>query len=228
MRLQTIRITSVAAVVAGVAAAIGCSSSGPTAPSARAVAAHFDSLYVTAILAGTHGDSIRARLMTFLELAAGEGAVPKTVTMTTAAGAQKWNALSFEIADTSGSATASTSYITIAYSDANATNAVLAEVTTGATNTATAEMLAADTILVPETTASALVSATNGGACTQEPGLVNPIFTALAPMYHCNLASFESSVNATWPSTAGVDPTLTSTSFTNISSNGSRFANATP
>ena len=74
MRLHTIRITSVAAVVAGVAAAIGCSSSsGPTAPSARAVAAHFDSLYVTAILAGTHGDSIRARLMTFLELAAGEG-----------------------------------------------------------------------------------------------------------------------------------------------------------
>jgi hypothetical protein len=229
MRRPLARILSLLVTVS-IAAAIACGhSDGPTAPNAPQLTAHFDSLYVAAILAGTHGDSLRSLVITYLEVATAEGATPVPVTVTTASGAEKWQALSFEIADTSGDSLASTIAATIAYSDENVTNAVFAEVTTGAGARDYAEMVASDTIYAASTKATALETVTNGGSgCPSPSGYSNPIFSVVDTLYHCNFATFESSLNATFPSTPGIDSSLTQVSFSDLTSYGVRFSDAKP
>jgi hypothetical protein len=220
-----VTIVGAAAVIGG----IGCGNSkSATAPSARTDAEHFDSLYVAAMLAGTHGDSLRGTVLTYLELAAAEGATPVPVTVTTASGTEQWQALSFEIADTSGSPAANTIATTVVYSDENVTDAVFGEVTTGSDPHAFAEMVASDTIYVASTAATALATVTSHGACPSPSGYQNPIFTTVAQTYHCTLATFVASLNATFPATPGVDSSLTKISFSSLTSNGVRVADASP
>jgi hypothetical protein len=230
MRRTPVRLAHAVALTTLVGIGAGCGG-GPTAPktqSAQQMAAHFDSLYVAAILAGTHGDSLRSLVITYLEIATAVGATPVPVTVTTGSGPQKWQALSFQLADTSGDSLATTLTTTIAYSDDNVTNAVFAEVTTGYNPHNYAEMVAADTVYASTTNATALETVTNGGACRSPSGYSNPTFAAVDTLYHCNLATFQSSLKATFPSTPGIDPSLLQISFSSLTSNGERLANAKP
>jgi hypothetical protein len=230
MRRPLVRIVILFAGTAAIAAGIGCGSNGPTAPSSQQLASHFDSLYVAAILRGTKGDSLRSTVLTYLELATAEGALPVPVTVTTASGTEKWEAISFEIADTSGNPSASTIAATIVYSDNSVTNSVFSEVTTGSGARQFAEMVAADTIYAASTSATALATVTNTGKCAlpSPSGYSNPIFSTVATMYHCNLVTVLASLNASFPSTPGIDSSLLSISFASVKSNGVRLADATP
>lgn len=230
VRLRSVRVMMAIVGTAGIVAGTGCGTGGPTAPASQKLSTHFDGLYVEAMLAATHADSLRSAVLSYLELASAEGAAPVPVTVTTASGTQTWQALSYTFADTSGSASASTVAATIVYSDSNVTNAVVAVVTTGFGAGVSAELLAADTIYVAQTTATALATVTNAGACLfpSQGGYADQIFTTVASMYHCNLATFQSSLTASFPSTPGVDPGLTQMSFATLTSNGVRLTDASP
>lgn len=210
------------------AAAFGCSSNKATGPTAQSVARHLDSLYLKALAKGTHGDTGRATLLSIMELSAGYGAVPTSVTVTTAAGNKTWKLLSLEVTDTSGNPSANTNYASVAYDDDNVDNAVLSEVITGNSPNMLATLVANDTIQV--TASSPTVGGVNSGnaaACPFETGLTNPIFTQAAA-YHCNTATLVTSLNAAFAATPGVDASLTSVSYAGTSNKGPRLANATP
>ncbi len=225
--MRLIRAAVGVAMVAVVMEAAGCGSD-PVSPSARSIAEHFDSLYSRALAAHTGGDSARAVVLSYLELAAAYGATPTPVTITTASGPKRWNALSIEVADTSGSPSATTTHITVVYSDANVKNAVRSVVTVGATTTSAANLFADDTIRVIAASPGVVMSdASHGGGCKTPPTLANPGISQAAS-YHCALATFRASLTANFAATPGVDSSLRSISYTNVTVRGVRFTNATP
>jgi hypothetical protein len=103
-------------------------------------------------------------------------------------------------------------------------------VTTGFGAVQYATLIAADTISVVATAVTAAATVANQGACLfpSQGGYANQIFTTMASMYHCNLATVQSSLTATFPSTPGVDPSLTQVSYPTLTSNAVRLTDATP
>jgi hypothetical protein len=211
-----------AAVLAGLAIT-GCSKGSPTGPTSASLAAHLDSLYVAAIAANTPGNTNRAQILSIMELAVAFGNPPKNVTVTTASGTQTWKELGLAVVDTSSSPTTS-EYLSVAYSDANVTNAIFAEVdASGASADTSAGLLAADTIEVTGTGTVAASVLSNGGACTIASGLTNPIFGEAAA-FKCNLATMQFAVNETFPATTGVAASLESISYAPIAVTGPRLS----
>jgi hypothetical protein len=228
MHYRTTRaVVGAAALLAGLAIA-GCSKDSPTGPTSLSVAAHFDSLYVAAIAAHTHGDSTRAAVLSFMELATAYGAVPTTVSVTTATGVEQWKGVALEVADTSTTASANVQYLAATYSDANVTNVMYSAMQIGTASADTvAILLAADTIEVTGAGTAAATLLSDGGACTVATGLTNPSIAAGAN-FVCNIATMQFAANVTFPATAGVDASLQSIAYAAVSMKGPRFTTGSP
>ncbi|HSU94360.1 MAG TPA: hypothetical protein VLI43_11660 [Gemmatimonadaceae bacterium] len=204
------------------AAACGSDSTGPKAPTAAQVAAHFDSI---AIQAQTQSETNtaygqRSLLATLIELPAALGAVPASVSVTTANGVESWKA--YELLAVPSTSSADSAFFLLMFRDADAHDALIILFdSTGAGDSG--GIIAGDTISVSPTSAAAAtsLSSVSSTCATPSTSLLNPQLTMLA-IGSCNLARFTTTVHLTSPSTTGMDAALTSVSFSNSSVNGAR------
>lgn len=206
-----------------VAAACGSDSTGPRALTAAQVAAHFDSI---AIHATAQADTNpiydnRSFLSTLIELPAALGAVPATVSVTTANGVERWQAYELLELNVPGAGNDS-AFILLAFRDGDAHTALVADFdSAGAIQDA--GLVTGDTIFVNPTDGSGTTSLTSTGTTCTTPSasLLNPALGTLA-VSACTLATFHTSVSLTLPATGGMDAALANVSFTNATVNGVR------
>jgi hypothetical protein len=189
------------------------------------LAAHFDSLYVTAAALGDSSDgySRRALLLSYLEVAPAFGATATTVTVTTAAGTEHWKGFELEDVTSNGGTPSDTMYLLVAYREAEAHSVLLAFY--GADGSIQdGGIFANDTLSIGASDGSGTTSLTTlGSACTApSSSLANPMIASLTPLT-CNTANFSTSLSLTIPSEPNVDAALTSVSFTSTTFNGVRI-----
>jgi hypothetical protein len=210
-------------ILTTILAACGGDSTGPVPT--PVLAAHFDSLYVSAktLSAGDSLYDFRATALSDLELPSAFGAAPATVVVTTASGTESWKGFIFEEVMLSGGAPADSGRFLLAYRDADA-HTLVATVVLANGALASTSLLANDTIVVPATSASGSVTQTSTGAsCATPPaGLTNPVITT-ASQATCLLATYSATLSATFPQTNGVDAALTQLSFPLTTFAGERF-----
>jgi hypothetical protein len=218
---------NIAASLAAVVLTAACSdSSGPSAADqATAIAARFDSIYVDATAqsnGGANAFTARAGIASLLEVPPAFGAIPSTITVTTASGSESWKG--FEFVDLTPSSTDS-SFVLLAYREA-AAHTVLAVIIdrTGVVDSATiAILITGDTLFVqPNGGSGATTLFSVGAACRTPPSsLTNPEFDSpLASS--CSLATFHTTLSLQFPSSPSIDATLTSLSFTSATVSGIR------
>jgi hypothetical protein len=205
-----------------VAAACGSDSTGPKEPTAAQVAAHFDSIAIQAQAQSETNEAYSGRsfLATLIELPAALGAVPASVSVTTANGVESWKA--YELLAVPSTSSADSVFFLLMFRDADAHTALI--ITFDSTGTGdSGGIITGDTISVNPTSASATTSLTSVSSTCATPStsLLNPQLASLT-IGSCNLAHFTTSVNLTSPSTTGMDAALTSISFSNASVNGAR------
>jgi hypothetical protein len=210
-----------------VAAACGSDSTGPGAQTAAQVAAHFDSIAIQANAQNDTNSSYESRslLTTLIELPAALGAVPATVSVTTADGVEHWKAYEL-LARPSSQSENDSAFILLAFRDGDAHTALLAEFD-GSGTIQEGGLVTGDTILVNPTdgSGSTALTSTSTTCTTPSASLLNPALDMLG-MSACTLAKFHTSVMLTSPATEGMDAALTSVSFTNASVNGIRTIDA--
>ena len=189
------------------------------------VAAHFDSLYVSAaaLASGSDNYTERALLLSLLEAQAAYGATPKSVTVTTANGTEHWNAFEIEDVEPDTGTVLDTAFLVVAYREAAAHTIVLAQYdASGLINGG--EVLTNDSLPVaPSDGTGSTTRASLGGTCaTPSTSLVNHQIASLANL-GCTPATFNTSMTLAVPSTPNVDPALTSLSFPTTTLNGELF-----
>ncbi|HSU94358.1 MAG TPA: hypothetical protein VLI43_11650 [Gemmatimonadaceae bacterium] len=207
-----------------VAAACGSDSTGPKAPTAAQLAAHFDSIAIQAqTQSATNGAySGRGFLVTLIEIPAALGAVPASVSVTTATGVESWKA--YELLAVPPTNSADSVFFLLMFRDADAHTAMLINFD----STGTGDLgiiITSDTIMVGSSSASATtsLSSVSTTCATPSASLLNPqLATQTQSIGTCNLARFTTSVHLTSPATTGMDAALTSVSFSNSSVNGAR------
>lgn len=224
MRLSA-RLTLAATCCTLVLTSACSDSTGPNTQDAAHLAAHFDSLYVTAAALGhqgSNGYSARATILTLVEVAPAFGATPTTVTVNTATGTEHWKGFELEDVTTNGGTPNDTTYFVIAYREAEAHTVLFAFYGAGG-SVQEAGIVANDTLTIGASQESGATSlASVGSACTApSSSLVNPLLATLGPL-PCNSASFNTSLSLTIPSTPNVDAALTGLSFTATTFNGVR------
>jgi hypothetical protein len=212
-----------ALVIVTATAACGGDSTGPVDTPSLAV--HFDSLYVAAkaLSAGDTNYHFRATALSDLELPSAFGAEPTTISVTTAGGAESWKGFIFEEVMLNHGAPADSGRFLLAYRDADA-HTLIATVVLANGTLASTSLVANDTVVVPASSASGSVTQTAVGAsCATPPAaLTNPVITT-ASQATCLLATYSSTLSATFPETSGVDPALTQLSFPLTTFAGERF-----
>jgi hypothetical protein len=217
------RLNLVASLLAlSVAAACGSDSTGPKEPTAAQVAAHFDSIAIQAQAQSETNEAYSGRgfLATLIELPAALGAVPATVSVTTANGVESWKA--YELLAVPSTNSADSVFFLLMFRDADAHTAML--ITFDSTGTGdSGGIITGDTISVSPTSASATtsLSSVSSTCATPSASLLNPQMATLS-IGTCNLARFTTTVHLTSPTTTGMDAALTSVSFSNSSVNGAR------
>ena len=223
MRLLA-RINFAASFAAVVLTAACSDSSGPSAADqATAIAERFDSIYVDATArsdSGANAFEARAAIASLLEVPPAFGALPSTITVTTASGTESWKG--FEFVDLTPSGTDS-AFVLLAYREA-AAHTVLAVIFDGTGSPQFMGLITGDTLSAPQPTdttgATTLVSV--GAACRTPPSsLTNPEFDSpLASS--CSLAAFRTSLTLQFPSSPGFDAALASLTFAPTAINGIR------
>jgi hypothetical protein len=209
------------------AAACGSDSTGPSSQTASQVAAHFDSIAIHASAQSDTNSAYGARsfLTTLIELPAALGAVPATISVTTANGVEHWQA--YELLELSApGASNDSAFILLAFRDGDAHTAFLADFDS-AGSIQDAGLVTGDTIFVNPSDGSGSTSLTSMSTTCTTPSasLLNPALGTLG-FSSCTLAKFHTSVSLTLPSTAGMDEALTSVSFANATVNGIRAVDA--
>jgi hypothetical protein len=218
------RLRIAASLLVVVAAAACSDSTGPGQQTAAQVAAHFDSI---AIRANAQSDTnsaygVRSFLTTLIELPAALGAVPSTVSVTTASGVEQWKAYELLEVMSPGSSNTDSSFILLAFRDADAHTAIA--VFFDSTGTAQdGGIITGDTISVNPSQGAGTTSLTSTSTTCATPSgsLHNPQLGTLA-ISQCNLAKFRTSLALTSPTTPGMDAALTTVTFTNATVNGVR------
>ncbi|MEP7065316.1 MAG: hypothetical protein ABI889_04720 [Gemmatimonadota bacterium] len=227
--MRSFRLRSASTLVAIVAAAAcGDSSTGPRQQTAAQIATHFDSIALAATAQAQTNElyGSRAFLATLLELPAALGALPSTISVTTASGTEQWK--SYELLEVPASGSGSdSSFIFLAFRDSDAHTAIVVDFD-GTGHGPMGGIITGDTIFVNPSDASGSTSLTSiGSTCaTPSSSLLNPQLDSLS-IASCNLASFKTSLSLTSSSTAEVDAALTSVSFTNATISGVRAVDQT-
>jgi hypothetical protein len=217
------RLNTVVTLLAISLAAACSDSTGPKQLTAAQVAAHFDSIAIQAQTQSQTNEAYSGRgfLTSLIELPAALGATPSSITVTTAHGNETWQAYELLDIPASGSSSDSTFFL-LAFRDANAHTAMLITFDgSGAGNAG--GIITGDTISVNPSHASGTtrLSSVTTTCTTVSTSLLNPQLASLS-FDSCNLALFTTTLSLTFPTTTGLDASLTSVSFTNASVNGVR------
>jgi hypothetical protein len=215
---------NIAASLAAVVLTAACSdSSGPSAADqASEIAARFDSIYVDATAqsdSGANAFATRASIASLLEVPPAFGALPSSITVTTASGSESWKG--FEFVDLNPAGTDS-SFVLLVYREA-AAHTVLAVIfdSTGAPQFG--GLITGDTLSAqPNGGSGATTLVSVGAACRTPPSsLTNPEFDS--PLESsCSLAGFRTSLTLQFPLSPGIDAALASLTFTSAPINGIR------
>jgi hypothetical protein len=197
-------------------------STGPSQQSALQIAMHFDSLAIEATAKSDTNSAyeVRGFLSTLIELPAALGAVPSTVSVTTANGVESWKAYELVEVTPPGAVTPDSSYILLMFRDSDAHTALVADFDSSGV-VQDGGVVTGDTILVNPTDGGGTTSLTSvSSACaTPSASLLNPqlgTFTSSS----CNLAKFHTSLELTLPTTPGMDAALESISFSSVTVSG--------
>ncbi|HLB10781.1 MAG TPA: hypothetical protein VK617_14680 [Gemmatimonadaceae bacterium] len=215
---------NIAASLATVVLTAACSdSSGPSAADqATAIAARFDSIYVDATAQSNGGANAyvsRAGIASLLEVPPAFGAIPSTITVTTASGSESWKG--FEFVDLTPSGTDS-NFVLLAYRE-EAAHTVLAVIFDSTGAPYLAGLITGDTLSAsPDSGSAATTLVSVGAACRTPPSsLTNPEFdTPFASS--CSLATFRTSLTLQFPSSPGIEAALASLTFAPTAVNGIR------
>jgi len=226
--MRFINRLSVAAALGVIALTAACSDSTTGTkggPKAGTLAQHFDTLYAQAHALSLTDINylLRSDALSDLELAAAFGASPTNVTVTTSAGTEQWKGFAIEEAlNDSGSAPDSALFVFV-YRDSMAHTVLLSGFHSDGTPLSSV-LVTNDTVNVNDNShAGSFTLVSVGGSCaTPIAGLVNPLIAADANAT-CASAVFNVTLTLGFPSTAGVDPALTSLSFPMTSFAGERF-----
>jgi hypothetical protein len=218
---------NLAASLAAVVLTAACSdSSGPSAADqATAIAARFDSIYVDATALSDGGATAygeRAAIASLLEVPPAFGAIPSTITVTTASGSESWKGFEFVDLNPSGS---DSSFVLLAYREeaAHTVLAVIIDSSGVVDSTTLAVLITGDTLFAqPSSGGGATTLVSVGAACRTPPSsLTNPEFDS--PLESsCSLATFRTSLTLQFPSGPGIDAALLSLTFAPTSINGIR------
>jgi hypothetical protein len=216
------RPTLIRAWLAVLLLAAGCSDgTGPNPHSATSVAEYIDALYKEAVVFANIDPLYDTRLafLTLAEYAPAFGAPATAVTVATATGNQRWQAVAYEMVYGADS-----TYVLIAYSDAQLANVVIATFDPAYPgNPLRVEMMANDTIFVFASRSVVSESTVSiGGACIPVSGLTNPGLSAVASA-SCQAGTFAGTVHATFPAVATLPPALVSLTFSASVVQGVRF-----
>lgn len=224
------RITSglsVAALCGTLVLASACSDStspnGSQSPSH--VAAHFDSLYVTAaaMAEGSENYSERALLLSFIEAAAAYGSSPTTVDVTTANGSEQWKAYEIEDIEQGSGSALDTTFLVVAYRESAAHTIALAEYDASG-HIYSGEIITNDSLPVEPSDGDGFTErASLGGSCTTpSASLVNQQIGTIAD-FACTPATFGTSMVLVTDPDPNVDGALTSISIPTSTLNGELF-----
>lgn len=214
-----------ASVLAILTATAACGGDSTAPVVTENLAAHFDSLYVTAkaISVSDTNFNSRANALSDLELPAAFGVTPAGIAMTTASGAESWKGFVFEEVLTNNGAPQDSGRLFIAYRDADAHTLIETVVLADGSFVGTS-LVANDTVFVKASSSSGSITQTSTGASCGTPpaGLTNPVITTAAQAT-CVKATYTAALTLTFPETNGVDPALTQLSFPLTSFAGERF-----
>lgn len=188
------------------------------------LAAHFDSLYVSALASGTDGGSQRADDLSLLEIAPALGAKPVDVTVTTGRGVEEWRGFMLEEIFVRAGFPNDSSFLMLAYRDADAHTRLLANYdrdghfSGGYVSSNDSPDFGAGGSGI--TTRTAL-----GTTCdSPSPSLTDPeiaYFGSLA----CTRATFNTSVTLQTPDVPDIDPAFQTLSFPSTTFSGVRVVN---
>lgn len=215
---------NIAASLATVLLTAACSdSSGPSvADQATAIAARFDSIYVDAKALSDSGASafgVRALIASLLEVPPAFGALPSTISVTTASGNESWKG--FEFVDLN-SAASDSQFVLLAYREAAAHSVLFVFFdSTGAPTDGA--LITGDTVTALPTSGSAATTLLSVGAACRTPpsSLTNPVFASPFAA-SCSLATFRTSLTLQFSSAPGIDAALLSLTFAPTPINGLR------
>jgi hypothetical protein len=215
---------NIAATLAAVLLIAACSdSSGPSAgDQATTIAARFDSIYVDATArsdSGASGFGVRALIASLLEVPPAFGALPSTISVTTASGGESWKG--FEFVDLN-SASSDSQFVLLAYREAAAhTVLVVFFDSTGAPSDGA--IVTGDTVTaLPSSGTAATTLLSVGAACRTPPSsLTNPVFASPFAS-SCSLATFRTSLTLQFDAAPGIDAALLSLTFAPTTINGLR------
>jgi len=217
---------SVAALCGTVVLASACSdSTSPNGSNPSHVAAHFDSLYVTAaaMAEGSENYGERALLLSFIEAAAAYGSSPTTVDVTTANGSEQWKAYEIEDIEEGGSSALDTTFLVVAYRESAAHTIALAEYDASG-HIYGGEIITNDSLPVEPSDGDGFTErASLGGSCsTPSASLLNQQIGTLAG-FACTPATFNTSMVLVTDPDPNVDDALTSISIPTSTVNGEVF-----
>jgi len=215
---------NIAASFAAVVLTAACSdSSGPSAADqATAIAARFDSIYVDATAqsnGGANAYEARASIASLLEIPPAFGAIPSTITVTTASGSESWKGFEFVDLNPAGS---DSSFVLLAYRE-EAAHTVLAVIFDSTGAPMLGALITGDTLsALPDSGTAATTLVSVGAACRTPPSsLTNPEFDS--PLESsCSLATFSTSLTLQFPASPGIDAALASLTFAPTTVNGIR------
>jgi hypothetical protein len=185
------------------------------------------------LAAGTHNDSSYAvAVVQYFEFAPAYGASLASFTVTTASGTQTWKGFTFEGATTVTSGNKGDSvFYTVAFSDLNLTQFVIAQMLYDSTGLAGAAAIASTNFFASsgiDTTFTGSASLLSTGAtCSQQAGLAAAavLTTWAGTASNCQLGKFQVSFQATFPAHYGLGA-LSSISISNTTFNGVRVYQA--
>jgi hypothetical protein len=224
MRLLA-RINLAASLAAVVLTAACSDSSGPSsADQAATIAARFDSIYVDATAQSNNGSNAftaRAAIASLLEVPPAFGAVPSTITVTTASGNEAWKGFEFVDLTPPGSPPDS-SFVLLAYREA-AAHTVLAVIFDSTGSPQFAALITGDTLSAQPNAGNAATTLVSVGAACSTPAssLTNPEFDS--PLESsCSLATFRTSLSLQFAAAPGFDAALASLTFAPTAVNGLR------
>lgn len=191
---------------------VAACSSDSTAPKSSDLATYYDSLFEHLDPPGQLNPllDLRANMLSNIELAIAFGAIPRAVSVTTAAGTEHWHGVEF-VLNPNGSQF-EFDHILIVYRDTEAHTALMVHFGSDGSPTLAILEVADTMVSVPYTLLGSSVANSQRDGCATPPTLANPAIGSYL-LGSCATATFTASISYHPDAIPGLDPALTTIEF---------------